>query len=311
MCVILSDKSEDKDFLYGGQAVIEGVMMRGKDTMAVAVRKPDKEITVNTEELNTFLRKYKFLNKPLIRGPFVLIDAFRMGIKALFISARESFGEEEAQKELGLGAVVSTFLIAFLVGIGLFIILPTYLTNFLKTNPFLLNFVEGFVRMVIFLLYIIVISRLEDIKRVFQYHGAEHKVIYTYEAGKELTVENARTFSCLHPRCGTSFIIMVLLLSILLHALWGWPDLWLRIVSRLIMLPIIAAIAYEMTRLAGKNNPFFRLLVLPGVWLQVFTTREPSDDQLEVAIKALERVLPEFNSSSSVIQHEPEKICAS
>ena len=301
-----SETSADKDFLYGGQAVIEGVMMRGKSHMAVAVRKNDNEIFLHKEELNTFLRRYKFLDIPLVRGSVVLVDALRMGVRALFISAKESLGEEEAQKELGPGAIGITFFFSFLIGIALFVVFPTWVTNFVKTkhlteifankdilNVILLNFTEGFIRVIIFLGYVLLISQMAEIKRIFQYHGAEHKVIYNYESGKPLTVENAKTFSCRHPRCGTSFIIMVLLMSIILHALWGWPDLWVRIVSRLVMLPVIAGLAYEMTRLAGKKNPFFSILVRPGVWLQVLTTRNPSDDQLEVAIKAFKEILPE------------------
>jgi len=303
-----SETSADKDFLYGGQAVIEGVMMRGKTHMAVAVRKDNKEIALHKEELNTFLKRYKFLDKPLIRGSVVLVDALRMGVRALFISAKESLGEEEAQKELGAGAIGVTFFFSFLIGIALFIVFPTWVTNLVKTqtqhmtdvfankdilNVIFLNFTEGFIRVIIFLGYVLLISQMAEIKRIFQYHGAEHKVIYNYESGKPLTVENAKTFSCRHPRCGTSFIIMVLLMSIILHALWGWPDLWVRIVSRLVMLPVIAGLAYEMTRLAGKKNPFFSILVRPGVWLQVLTTRNPSDDQLEVAIKAFKEILPE------------------
>ena len=293
MCVILSEKTEDKDeFLYGGQAVIEGVMMRGKANMAVAIRKPDQEILVHTEDLNSIVKKYKFLDKPLIRGTFVLIDALRIGINALFISARESMGEEQAEKEFSKGAIATTFIFAFCIGIGLFVILPTYLSSWAGDNYILLNILEGVMRIVIFLLYVGAISQMSDIKRIFQYHGAEHKVIYNYESGKELTVENAKEFSCRHPRCGTSFIIMVLIISIIMHAFWGWPALWLRIVSRIIMLPVIAGVAYEVTRLAGKKNPFFQFLVLPGVWLQVLTTREPSDDQIEIAIKALKEVIP-------------------
>ncbi|MEQ8191268.1 MAG: DUF1385 domain-containing protein [Candidatus Eremiobacterota bacterium] len=301
-----SETSADKDFLYGGQAVIEGVMMRGKTHMAVAVRKNDNEIVLHKEELNTFLKRYKFLDKPLVRGSVVLVDALRMGVRALFISAKESLGEEEAQKELGPGAIAVTFFFSFLIGIALFIVFPTWVTSLIKTqhitdmfankdivNVIVLNFVEGFIRVIIFLAYVLLISQMAEIKRIFQYHGAEHKVIYNYESGKPLTVENAKNFSCRHPRCGTSFIIMVLIMSIILHALWGWPDLWVRIVSRLVMLPVIAGLAYEMTRLAGKKNPFFSVLVRPGVWLQVLTTRNPSDDQIEVAIKAFKEILPE------------------
>jgi uncharacterized protein YqhQ len=301
-----SDTSADKDFLYGGQAVIEGVMMRGKTHMAVAVRKSNNEIFIQKEELNSFLRKYKFLDKPIIRGSVVLVDALRMGVRALFISAKESMGEEEAQKELGPAAIGVTFFFSFLIGIALFIVFPTWVTTLVKTkhiteflmnkdilNVIFLNFIEGFIKVIIFLVYVLLISQMAEIKRIFQYHGAEHKVIYNYESGKPLTVENAKTFSCRHPRCGTSFIIMVLIMSIILHALWGWPDLWVRIVSRLVMLPLIAGLAYEMTRLAGKKNPFFSVLVRPGVWLQVLTTRNPSDDQIEVAIKAFKEILPE------------------
>lgn len=291
---LIEEKPDENrnDFLYGGQAVIEGVMMRGKNDMAVAVRKKDNEIFIHKENLNSLIKKYKFLNLPFIRGTFVLIDALRIGINALFISARESLGAEEAEKEFSWSAVAITFFISFSIGIGIFVILPTYITNLIKSNYFVLNLVEGLIRIALFLLYVGAISQMNDIKRVFQYHGAEHKVIYNYESGKELSVENARQFSCRHPRCGTSFIIMVLIISIILHAFWGWPVLWIRIVSRLIMLPLIAGIAYEMTRLAGKKHPLFKVLVLPGVWLQVLTTRNPSDDQLEVAIRALQEVIP-------------------
>ena len=223
-----------------------------------------------------------------------LLESLVYGIKALSFSAQAAGeeGEELSGKEIAVTMVVS---IGF--AILLFMVIPTYAVKFLheKINDAkLLNFFEGILRLAIFFAYVLVISSLKDIKRVFQYHGAEHKTIFAYEADVPLTVENVKQYGRLHPRCGTNFLLIVMVVSIFVFALLGWPDIWLRILSRVVLMPVIAGVSYEIIRFAGRSkNRFVCWLIAPGLWLQKLTTREPSEDQLEVAIKALEAVRPE------------------
>jgi len=282
-----------KKFNYGGQAVIEGVMMRGPKKMAVAVRRPNGEIAVFEENIPVFLEKWTFLRWPFLRGTLALVEAVTLGVHSLLLSANESLGEEEkiGQREWAL-TVAGSIAVALLI----FFVLPTLAIHLLRPwlgpRPLVLNLVEGLLRMVILILYVWSISRLKDVQRVLEYHGAEHKAIFTYEAGAPLTVEEAKTRSRKHPRCGTSFLLFVVLVSIVVFSFFGWPNLFWRIVLRLALLPVVAGISYEAIRLAGRSrHPVVQLLSFPGLWLQNLTTREPDAGQLEVAIAALQAVL--------------------
>ncbi len=278
----------------GGQAVIEGVMMRGTDKVAVAVRKPDGEISVDVNPVNSIRDKYPILKKPLLRGVIALFESLHDGMKALAYSAQISGDEDE---QLSDKEMVLTILTSVALAIGLFIVVPTWsmhLLHSLTDDPMLLNLAEGVLRMIIFLSYIAAISSMEDIQRVFQYHGAEHKTIYTYEAGLPLKVENVRPFSTLHPRCGTNFLMIVMLISMFIFTFLGWPNLIERIASRIILMPVIAGVSYELIRFAGAHadNRLVHMAIMPGLLLQKLTTRQPDDSQIEVAIASLKAVLP-------------------
>lgn len=278
----------------GGQAVIEGVMMRGKTHVAVAVRQPDGEISVDVRPVNSISDRYPILKKPFLRGVVSLVESLVMGMKALAYSAQVSGDEDEKldSKEMALTIAVSAGL-----AILLFIVIPTWSMRFLTgitQDHMALNLAEGVLRMAIFLAYIAAISSMNDIQRVFQYHGAEHKTIYTYEAGLPLKVENVRPFSTLHPRCGTNFLMIVMLISMFIFTFLGWPSLWERIASRIILMPVIAGVSYELIRYAGAHtdNPLVRIAITPGLLLQKLTTRQPDDNQIEVAIASLKAVVP-------------------
>ncbi|HBS59193.1 MAG TPA: DUF1385 domain-containing protein [Firmicutes bacterium] len=278
----------------GGQAVIEGVMMRGPGGIATAVRQPNQEITVKKDQIHSLQERWPFLKLPILRGVVTLFESLVYGVKALNFSAQAA-GEEDEQltnKELAV-----TMVVALVAGIILFIIIPTAAAKLVKgltTDPFWFNLAEGFIRMAVFLLYIFAISRMSDIQRVFQYHGAEHKVIHAYEADEPLTADNIRKFSRLHPRCGTNFLLIVMLVSIFVFSFLGWPVLWLRILSRIVLMPLIAGVSYEIIRVAGKHKGgLVHACILPGLWLQYLTTREPDDDQIEVAVRALQEVKEE------------------
>ena len=278
----------------GGQAVIEGVMMRGKTHVAVAVRQPDGEISVDVRSVNSISDRYPILKKPFLRGVVSLVESLVMGMKALAYSAQVSGDEDEKldSKEMALTIAVSAGL-----AILLFIVIPTWSMRFLTgitQDHMALNLAEGVLRMAIFLAYIAAISSMNDIQRVFQYHGAEHKTIYTYEAGLPLKVENVRPFSTLHPRCGTNFLMIVMLISMFIFTFLGWPSLLERIASRIILMPVIAGVSYELIRYAGAHtdNPLVRIAITPGLLLQKLTTRQPDDSQIEVAIASLKAVVP-------------------
>lgn len=278
----------------GGQAVIEGVMMRGKTHVAVAVRQTDGEISVDVRPVNSISDRYPILKKPFLRGVVSLVESLVMGMKALAYSAQVSGDEDEKldSKEMALTIAVSAGL-----AILLFIVIPTWSMRFLTgitQDHMALNLAEGVLRMAIFLAYIAAISSMNDIQRVFQYHGAEHKTIYTYEAGLPLKVENVRPFSTLHPRCGTNFLMIVMLISMFIFTFLGWPSLWERIASRIILMPVIAGVSYELIRYAGAHtdNPLVRIAITPGLLLQKLTTRQPDDSQIEVAIASLKAVVP-------------------
>lgn len=279
---------------YGGQAVIEGVMMRGPLESAIAVRLPDGEVQVTHFKLNPWGKK-PILKLPLIRGFVALVDSLIVGMRALTFSANRSI-EGEGEEELGFWELALTIGFALGLGLLLFVGLPTGAAHLLRgsvTGVVYQNLLEGAIRLVIFFIYILTISRLKDIQRVFEYHGAEHKAIFTYEAGEELTVDNARKFSRLHPRCGTSFLLIVVVVSIFVFAFLKLDPLWWRILSRMILMPFVAGIAYEILKFSSLHleTPWFHWLIVPGLALQKLTTREPDDAQLEVALAALKGVL--------------------
>ncbi len=298
----------------GGQAVIEGVMMRGPKEIAVAVRTPEQEIVIDKKPISSLLQKYKFLKFPLIRGVVSFIESLVVGTKALMFSAefydieeeddkkkKEAMTEEEKaaaeakESKMKNAAIYGSVAIALVLGIGLFMLLPGVIVDFVRDffpNNVLATLVEGIVRILIFLIYIILVSQMQDIRRVFEYHGAEHKTIFCYESGEELTVENARKFSRLHPRCGTSFLLIVMVISIILFSFISVEHVLLRMGLRLLLLPVVAGLSYEVIKLAGRSkSKVMRLVSLPGMWLQKITTREPDDSQLEVAIASLKAVL--------------------
>ncbi|WP_088188709.1 DUF1385 domain-containing protein [Desulfosporosinus sp. FKA] len=287
----------DRPVQYGGQAVIEGVMMRGPRESAIAVRLPNGEIEVTCIEIHSWAKKSIF-KLPLIRGFVALIDSLVVGTRALTFSANRSLGEEDGKEseELGFWELALTIGLAFGLGLLFFVGLPTGVAHLFQskvTGTLWQNLLEGAIRLAIFFIYIVIISRLKDVQRVFQYHGAEHKAIFTYEAGKDLTVENARSFSRLHPRCGTSFLLIVVVVSIFVFAFVGLHPLWWRIVSRVLLMPLVAGLAYEILKFSARHleSPQFRWLIVPGLLLQKLTTREPDDSQLEVALAALKGVL--------------------
>jgi len=284
----------NKKSSYGGMAVIEGVMMRGPEDTALAVRKPDGSIQIE-KETNTDLRtRYPFLKWPLIRGSYVLIESMVVGIKMLNKSANMSLEEDE--EELSAREILVTGLVAVVMALVLFVVLPTAIVHYTKQfigGVFGQNIVEGIIRITFFLTYVYAISKMKDIERVFMYHGAEHKSINTHEAGVELTVANVRNYSTVHPRCGTSFLLVVMVISILVFALLGEGTLFYRVWSRIAVFPIVAGLGYEFIRFSGKcyQRTWAKFLIAPGMWLQKLTTREPDDDQIEVALAALREVL--------------------
>lgn len=271
----------------GGQAVIEGVLMMGKKVV-VAVREANGNIAV--KELGGVSQNNKWMKIPFIRGFFSLFYSLSFGLKAIDLSAELSSGEEMKKSD----SIIS-IIIAVALALGLFVVAPAYITKWIgiKNNEFLFSLIDGFIRLGIFLLYVWIISLSKDIKRVFQYHGAEHKTVHNYESGEELSVENARKFSTIHPRCGTNFLMIFLIVAVLIHSLFGLLgtlNMVQRILVRLIALPIVAGISYELLRLFDKY-PSLRVLAAPGMLLQRLTTAQPDDSQLEVAIVSLKHAL--------------------
>ncbi len=281
----------NEKLMVGGQAVIEGVMMRGPKNVATAVREPSGKITVDVKPVNSLANRFPIFKKPFFRGVLSLGESLVMGLKSLTYSAQMA-GEEEADK-LTNKDIAITMLISLTAAVILFIIIPTAAVNILPTdNHVIMNLWEGIVRIIVFFAYIYLISRAKDIQRVFQYHGAEHKTIHAYEAGVELTPENIQKFSRLHPRCGTSFLLIVMFVSVFVFSFLGWPSLWERILSRVILLPVVAGISYEIIRYAGRSkSKFAHYLSLPGLYLQYLTTREPDNSMVEVAVKSLEAAI--------------------
>ncbi len=280
---------------YGGQAVIEGVMMKGPKHWSLAVRAPAGNIVEVDEKSNSIGDRWPILRKPLLRGIVVLIETLILGVKTIAISANLSLGES-SEEQITSKEMVITLGLALILVVGLFMILPIYFTRAVdpsRYNHLLFALIEGTFRIALFVGYIAVISRLKDIQRVFQYHGAEHKTIHTYEAGEELTPANAAKYSTLHVRCGTAFMLIVMVVAIFTFAFLPVNNVLLRLFGKILLLPIVAGIAYEVTRLAAKyeKSMLMKILMAPGLWLQKLTTKEPDEPQLEVAIYALKRVL--------------------
>src|ERR671914_1683615 len=282
----------------GGQAVLEGVMMRGPGHWALAVRKPDGEIAEVQRPIKSLMARHWFWRLPVVRGVVALGESLAIGFRALAISANYAAQEESEDGEVSTELTRGQLLFAFGIAIGfallLFKVTPALLTSWLPiddTGAFVV--VEGVIRVLIFLLYLVLISFLPDLRRVFQYHAAEHKAINALEAGEELTPERVQKFSLIHPRCGTAFLLWVMVIGIFVFAFVGQPAWYWLITSRILLLPVIAGIAYELIRFAGKHqsNIFLMTLLAPGLWLQRLTTREPTLDQIEVSIRALQEVL--------------------
>ncbi|MBI2873723.1 MAG: DUF1385 domain-containing protein [Firmicutes bacterium] len=290
-----------QEVVIGGQAVIEGVMMRDARNRAVAVRQPDQRIVIDQAPIYFWTSRWRFRRLPLVRGMFALIEALVLGLQALSFSANAALQDEEekiSSREIGI-----TLVVGIVLGLGIFVVAPTYLVRFVQSgieSPLLLNIIEGFFRQAVLLGYLLLIGRLGEMQRVLQYHGAEHKAVNCLEAGEPLTVETVRRHSRFHPRCGTSFLLLVVLIKVLLYTFFGWPVLWQRILLRLALLPVVAGAAYELIRLAARHrNRLTALITAPGVWLQHLTTREPDDDQIEVALAALSSLPKEGDAEGS------------
>jgi uncharacterized protein YqhQ len=297
-----------RDAPLGGQAVLEGVMMRGVSTWSVAVRKPALEgvsedalgeIEITTEPIVSWAKRHRFLRLPVVRGVVALVESLKIGFRALAISANaqlEAEAEGEEPEQIGGLTWGLTIALSMALAIGLFFVIPVGLTSLIKDqlgSALLFWLVEGILRTAIFIGYIVAISRLPDLRRVFEYHGAEHKTISCYEAGDELVPERAETYSRLHPRCGTSFLLIVMVLAIFVFAPIGLPEWYWLVLSRILGIPLIAGLSYEVIKWAGKHRRkrWVRAVMWPGLMLQNLTTREPDRNQLAVAIAALESVL--------------------
>ncbi|NIR87644.1 DUF1385 domain-containing protein [Candidatus Bathyarchaeota archaeon] len=281
---------EEPSLAFGGQAVIEGVMIRSKKHMVICVRQPNGKILTKTEEIKSLSERYRILTIPFLRGIVALFETLYLGVKGLYFSANVSLeeeGEKIEPKEMAL-----TFVIAIALAIFLFSIAPFFLTTLFKFRGLIFNVVEGLIRITIFLLYLTVVALVREFRRVLQYHGAEHTAINTYEAGVELNVTNAKKHSRLHPRCGTSFIFIVLLISILLFSLMPSQDFATRLSYRIILIPVIASISYEILKISDryKESIIMKILTIPGLGIQYLTTRKPDEDMIEVALEAVQEV---------------------
>ncbi len=310
----MKDRNSSEVFktTIGGQALIEGVMMRGPSKIGMAVRKPDSEIELKVEDSKSLSKKYKFFKLPIIRGVVGLVESMYVGVNSLLFSAsffddeeedtkesfiEKKFGEKAESIEMGL-----TVLLSLAITIVVFMLLPNIVANFarkLTENTIVLNLIEGVIRLTVFFIYLFYVSRIPEIERMFQYHGAEHKSIHCYEHGEELTAENIKKYPLMHKRCGTSFLFMVMIISILVLSFFGWPNMVMRIVTRILAFPIIAGLSYEVNKFMGRyDNALTDFLAYPGLMIQkYFTVKEPDGSQIEVAIAALESVLPQKGES--------------
>lgn len=294
----------------GGQALIEGVMMRGTKDVAMAIRKPDKTIEIKREPVSGIVQKYKLNKIPLLRGAVALVDAMVLGVRSLMYSAEiaeegidtsepdkfEKFMRKVFKDKADDALIYISVFFALALSIGIFFLLPTLVSGFLRNyieRGFVLSLFEGVLRLSMFIIYVILVSKMDEMRRVFQYHGAEHKAIYCYENGEGLTIENAKKYTTLHPRCGTSFIFIVMMVSIIVFSFISWESPFMRMGLRLALLPVVAGISFEIIKLAGKRSesPLMKLVSYPGLMMQRLTTVEPDDEQLEVALEALKNVI--------------------
>ncbi len=309
--------AEKQSFAVGGQALLEGVMFKGQDKIAMAVRKPSGSIHVESHKINSLANRNKIFTLPIIRGAFNLVDAMKLGVEMLTLSANISEGEQG--EEIGKKELFFAVTFAVAAAIGLFFVAPTLIVEFiqwvLSTEVIFRNLLEGFIRLMIFLGYVVIISKLKEIFRVFQYHGAEHMVVHCFENNEELTVKNVSKCSPLHKRCGTSFLLLVMVISVVVFSLIPWMSLIPRILLRIAVVPLIAGIAFEVTRLAGRSQSLLiKVLMYPGLMLQKLTTRQPDEGQIEVAIAALNAVLGnnltcEIDTDNGYIYNENEIAC--
>ena len=298
--------SEKKITSIGGQAIIEGVMMRGPHKIAMAVRKPDGEIIVEEKEN----KKRNVIPKiPIVRGLFAFFESMIIGVQALMFSANfydlddgteKNKNDKDEKQGISSWMMYLSVFFSLIISIGMFILLPNFVSSLIvpnkEANVVLYNLIESILRISIFIVYLLLVSKMKDIQRVFEYHGAEHKSIFCYEAGEELNVENVKKQSRFHPRCGTSFLLFVMIISIIVFSLIGrHPNMFVNMGLRLLLLPLVAGISYEVIKFAGRNadNKWISWLNKPGMWLQHLTTREPDDSQIEVAIASLKAVIPE------------------
>jgi len=303
--------SQKRPVLYGGQAVIEGVMIRGQSRAALAVRRPDGIIVRRSIPLETWANS-SLRNIPFLRGVLVLLETLLVGMKSLTISANEAAADENPEKDQQLSSVAmaSLLTVSLILGIGIFFLIPVFVSRLVDNsgaNNFIANLVEGGIRLALFIGYVWIIGKMNDIKRVFGYHGAEHMVVHAHEAREPLTLESVRRFPPAHPRCGTSFLMTVVLVSIIMFMFFPRDPFWFLVVSRIVLVPIIAGISYEFIRFAGthQNNIWIRMFNSPNILLQDLTTRQPDDGMMEVAITAIEyaiamdeeRAVPSDNKS--------------
>jgi uncharacterized protein YqhQ len=286
-------KNKEPSLAFGGQAVMEGVMMRSKDNLVICVRQPNQEIVTKTEKLRSLSQKYKILKIPFIRGILALFETLYSGVKGIYFSANATFGDENEEVSLSPKEIAITVVFSLFLSVLIFSVTPFFLTGLLNLGQgVVFSITEGIIRIGFLLGYLAVVSMLKDFKRILQYHGAEHASINAYEAGVELNVENVRTFSRFHPRCGTSFLLIVSVVSILFFSIISSPDYLTRLSYRIILIPVISSVSYELLRISDryKKSIIVRTLVAPGIFLQRFTTRQPDDGMIEVAIKALKEV---------------------
>jgi len=300
------------DLAVGGQAVIEGVMMRSPNAIAVAVRTPDNRIVVRKKPFRSVVRRLPWLNVPVLRGGAHLLESIGLGIDALMFSADQASSEDRVQEKPRLRDKLSmwaTIVFAFALSMGLFFYLPLMITQWLGVEgTILFNVVDGIIRVLMFVLYLLAVSRMKDMARVFEYHGAEHKSIHAFENGRELNAAGARAFTTLHPRCGTSFLFFVMLISIVVFVFLGKPETVGDRLVRLAFVPLIGGLAYEAIKLSGKyaKSPWLKPFIGPGLLLQKITTNEPDDSQLDVAMAALRAALvPEANNFPTRTFFEP------
>ena len=285
--------STERGHTYGGQAVIEGVMIRGRTNVSVAVRRPDGTIALQSRRLSPLFTG-RLRQIPLVRGVIALMETLILGMRALSYSA--NVGIEEEGEEVGKVSMVSMMLVSLLFAIGLFFLVPVFASRGLEGalgSGYATNIAEGLIRLGIFLAYILLIGRMSDIRRVFMYHGAEHMTVHAQERGEVLSLESVRKYSTAHPRCGTAFLLVVMVVAIIVFVIVGREPFWWLIASRIVLMPFIAAVSYELIRLSGRysGNPLVALITGPSLALQALTTREPEDDQIEIAIEAMRRTL--------------------